>query len=237
MKSRSPSFSSAEDLVILTLPQGLVLAGEEEAVQRGEKILADLEQQMEDPGEKLVYWYSCKHSNPEDIAAVLGQVYDSLIGAQIEKKHESAASQTTPANTPSQEPCPLPVFPCPSTVYNPVLPVNPAFVQPGVIDSSPKSTFGSFIVDSKTASILMVVRREELSKIKTILKKLDVPKRMVQIDVLLVEKRLQDRRQVGIDMLNINSKLEVPHETGVSFQTEEFKAHKGLLQFLFQRHP
>ena len=83
----------------------------------------------------------------------------------------------------------------------------------------------------------MVVRREELAKIKTILKKLDVPKRMVQIDVLLVEKRMQDRRQVGINLLNINSNLNVPHETGVSFQTDDHMPNKGLLQFLFKRPP
>ena len=235
-KNRAPFFPGADDLAILTLPQGLVLAGEEAAVQRGERILTDLEQQLEDPGEKLVYWYSCKHSNPEDIAAVLTQVYDSLIGAQMEKKEGPPAAPSPPANISSQEPCPLPVFPCPSTVYNPVMPVSPAFVQPGVIDNMKlKSNFGNFVVDSKTASILMVVRREELSKIKTLLKKLDVPKRMVQIDVLLVEKRLTDQKQVGINLLNINSKLEVPHETGASFQTEQTKPNKGLLQFLFQR--
>jgi general secretion pathway protein D len=235
-KSRAPFYPGADELSILTLPQGLVLAGEGESVQRGEKILSDLEQQLEDPGEKLVYWYSCKHSNPEDIAGVLAQVYDSLIGAAMEKKAETPPPPPSP-NAPSQEPCPLPVFPCPNTVYNPVLPVNPAFIQPGVIDTKQKSTFGNFVVDAKTASILMVVRREELPKIKSLLKKLDVPKRMVQIDVLLVEKKLTDRKQVGINLLNINSNLQVPHETGASFQTEDFKPNKGLLQFVFKRPP
>lgn len=239
-KGRSASSFNlgGDELSILTLPQGLVLAGEEEAVKRAEKIVMDLEQQLEDPGEKIVYWYSCKHSNPEDIAGVLTQVYDSLIGAQMEKKPESLSPSPQPApNIPSQEPCPSPVFPCPNTVYNPVLPVNPNFVQPQLIEKQPKSQFGSFIVDSKTASILMVVRREELTKIKSLLKKLDVPKRMVQIDVLLVEKKLQDRRQVGINLLNIDSNLKVPHETGISFQTEDFKPNKGLFQFLFKRPP
>jgi general secretion pathway protein D len=76
-----------------------------------------------------------------------------------------------------------------------------------------------------------------LPKIKNLLKKLDVPKRMVQIDVLLVEKKMTDRKQVGINLLNINNKLSVPHETGISFQTEDKKPNKGLLQFLFQRPP
>jgi general secretion pathway protein D len=240
-KTKGPGYPGFDDLSILTLPQGLVLAGESDAVQRGEKILNDLERQLEDPSEKVVYWYSCKHSNPEDIAAVLSQVYDSLIGVPLEKKSESQSPQPpNPAPIPLQEPCPLPVFPCPSTAFNPVMPVSPGFVQAGVIDPNRKSVFGNFIVDPKTASILMVVRREEMQKIKTLLKKLDVPKRMVQIDVLLVEKTMQDRRQVGVNFLNINnnlSKEEVSHNaTGVSFQTDDPR-NKGLLQFLYQKRP
>ena len=42
---------------------------------------------------------------------------------------------------------------------------------------------------------------KELAKIKSLLKKLDVPKRMVQLDVLLVEKKLRNRKEVGINLL------------------------------------
>lgn len=234
-----PSFypGAEEELSILCLPQGLVLIGNDEAVSRGERILADLEVQLEDPGEKVVFWYSCKHSNPEDIAAVLEQVHDSLIGATLERKAEPPPPQP-PLSVPPVEPNPAQVFPFPpGAVFNPVNPVNPAFVQPGVIDTKPKSTFGNFIVDPKTASILMVVRREELGKIKSLLKKLDVPKRMVQIDVLLVEKRLTDRKQIGINLLNFGSTAKAPHETGLIFNTEEHGPDKGLLKFIFQRPP
>ncbi len=63
--------SAADELSILALPQGLILIGETETVDRGHRILTDLESQLEDPGEKVIFWYSCKHSNPEDIAGVL----------------------------------------------------------------------------------------------------------------------------------------------------------------------
>lgn len=237
-KGRPPFYSGAEeDLSILPLPQGLVLIGSEESVSRGERILEDLQAQLEDPGEKVVFWYSCKHSNPEDIASVLEQVHDSLIGASLEKKPEPQAP-SPPLSVPPFEPNPAQVFPYPpGAVFNPVNPVNPNFVQPGIIDSKPKSTFGNFIVDPKTASILMVVRREELGKIKSLLKKLDVPKRMVQIDVLLVEKRFTDRKQIGINLLNFGSTAKAPHETGLIFNTEEHGFDKGVLKFIFQRPP
>ena len=239
-----PNFypSGADELATLTLPQGLVLVGESDTVDRAERIVADLEAQLDDPGEKLIYWYSCKHSNPEDIAAVLEKVYDSLIGCSFEKKGDGSSSQSAIAPPPpppspalSSEPNPVPMYPGQNTVFNPVLPANPAFIQPGTIDKSEKASFGNFIVDTKTTSILMVVRREELPKIKALLKKMDVPKRMVQLDVLLVEKKLTDRRQVGFNLLQFGTNTSGRKENAISFDTNELAVNKGILSYIFSR--
>ncbi|MFI5343485.1 MAG: hypothetical protein ACHQUC_04615, partial [Chlamydiales bacterium] len=236
LKAR-PNFSpvGADELTILSLPQGLVLVGENETVNRGEKIIADLDAQLDDPGEKIIYWYSCKHSNPEDIAAVLEKVYDSLLGSGFERKPEpvivpvsTAIPGTPPAPALSSEPAPPNLYPGPNTVFNPVLPANPPFVQPGTIDKNQKVSFGNFIVDAKTTSILMVVRREELPKIKALLKKMDVPKRMVQLEVLLVEKRLTDRREVGFDLLQFGTNASKKNENAASFGSASHQNHHHL---------
>jgi len=225
-----------DELIVLGLPQGLVLVGEPESTERGEKILQDLESQLEDPGEKVIYWYPCKHSNPEDIAAVLEKVYDSLIGSNFEKKAEAVAAPPPPP-VPPQEPNPAQVFPYPPTnsAYNPVLPANPNFIQPGVIEKKAPSNFGRFVVDTKTTSLLMVVRREELPKIKGLLKKLDVPKRMVQLDVLLVEKRLTDRNQIGVNLLQIGTNSSGKKESAVSFDTQPLAPKRGILEFIYSK--
>ena len=234
-KGRPPFYpNGADELITLTLPQGLVLVGEGETVERGQKILSDLECQLEDPGEKLIYWYACKHSNPEDIAAVLEKVYDSLIGSSFEKKVEAPPQPPQPPQPPP-EPLPNQVFPPASTAYQPVLPAGAPFVQPGTIDKKASATFGNFVVDTKTTSILMVVRREELPKIKSLLKKLDVPKRMVQLDVLLVEKKLQDRRQVGINILQIGTNSSGKKESAVTFDTNQHAFNKGVLSFIYSK--
>lgn len=237
-----PNFNAitGDDLTVLSLPQGLVLIGENETVTRGEKIIADLEEQLDDPGEKVIYWYSCKHTNPEDIAAVLEKVYDSLIGSGFEKKGDSPptpGSPPTPSPAPvlSSEPSPAPMYPGQNTIFNPVLPANPPFVQPGVVDKNRKTAFGNFIVDPKTTSILMVVRREELSKIKTLLKKMDVPKRMVQIEVLLVEKKLTDRKQMGFDLLQFGTNSNEKNENAVTFNAPERGWGNGVLSYIFSR--
>ena len=95
--------------------------------------------------------------------------------------------------------------------------------------------FGNFIVDSKTTAILMVVRREELPKIKALLKKLDVPKRMVQLDVLLVEKKLTDRKQIGINLLKLGTSASNTTKNALTFDNEEKAIHKGILSFMFSR--
>ena len=252
-----PNFSSigADELSILPLPQGLVLVGENETVSRGEKIIADLESQLDDPGEKVIYWYACKHSNPEDIAAVLEKVYDSLVGSGFDRKPEGGGSFQTATGAPpapalSSEPIPQNPYSGPNTVFNPTLPANPPFVQPGTIDKAHKTAFGNFIVDTKTTSILMVVKREELPKIKALLKKMDVPKRMVQLDVLLVEKRLTDRKEVGFDLLQFGTNASGQKENAMSFGSphlkksetggKEVSSHpggfaKGVLSYIFSR--
>jgi general secretion pathway protein D len=231
-----PTFyaSGADELLALTLPQGLVLVGENETVERGQKILAELENQLEDPGEKLIYWYACKHSNPSDIAEVLEKVYDSLVGSNFDKKCEAPPPPPQPP-TPPPEPLPNQVFPPASTAYQPVMPAGAPFVQPGVIDKKENECLGNFIVDQKTTSILMVVRREELPKIKSLLRKLDVPKRMVQLDVLLVEKKLQDRKQIGINLLQIGKNSSGQKESSVSFDTNETAFRKGVLSFMYSK--
>lgn len=226
IKGRPPFYPTATDeLAILTLPQGLVLIGEKETVDRGERILSDLELQLEDPGEKIIYWYTCKHSTPDEIASVLEKVYDSLIGSNLEQK-ENAPQEPVKLEKEGK-----------NTAFNPILPASAPFVQPGVIDKEKKANtaFGSFVVDQKTNSILMVVRREELSKIKALLKKLDVPKKMVQLDVLLVEKRLTDRKQVGFNLLQIGRNTSSQKETALSFDTNDRAISKGILSFIFSR--
>ena len=233
-----PAFypSSADELVCLTLPQGLVLVGEADTVDRGQRVLQDLEAQLEDPGEKVIYWYACKHSDPQDIAEVLGKVYDSLTGSHFEKKSEAVNTPPPPPPTPNQEPNGAQIFPPPNNAYNPILPAQAPFIQPATIEKPTPSTFTNFIVDNKSTSVLMVVKREELPKIKTILKKLDVPKRMVQLDVLLVEKKLTDRKQVGINLLQFGQNSSGIKQEALSFSTDAGALDKGILKFLFSKN-
>ncbi|HSX37738.1 MAG TPA: hypothetical protein VLE95_02785 [Chlamydiales bacterium] len=228
--------SAADELSVLLLPQGLVLVGEADTVERGHRILSDLENQMEDPSEKVIYWYSCKHSNPEDVALVLEKVYDSLIGSSLEKKTEVFVYPPPPPPPPAEPgQLPGPIYPPANTPFNPILPATAPFIQPALLEKNQRVSFGNFIVDSKTSSLLMVVRREELSKIKSLLKKLDIPKRMVQLDVLLIEKKLIDHKQIGINLLQLGTSSSNTTQNALSFNNEAQALHKGIFRFIFSR--
>ena len=89
-----------------------------------------------------------------------------------------------------------------------------------------------FIPDPKTGNLLMVVRRDALVKIKELLRKLDVPKKMVQLEVLLFEKRLTNQNDFGLDLMKIGT-----HRNGVNFHSHiaPKPKHKGVLEFVFKQ--
>ncbi len=49
----------------------LVFIGSKETVDRAEKIVKDTEEQLEDPSEMTIYLYTCRHSDPSDLALTL----------------------------------------------------------------------------------------------------------------------------------------------------------------------
>ncbi|MCH9812171.1 hypothetical protein K0U07_05375 [bacterium] len=77
----------------------------------------------------------------------------------------------------------------------------------------------------------MVVRKDTLGKIKDVIKKLDTPKKMVEIEVLLCERRVDNSSKSGINLLKLAGSASGKHFTGTSFNGE--KSSSGILEFLF----
>ena len=70
IEKNRPPFNKVEQegLTIFPLGQGnsLVLIGQEEIVERAEKVVRDTEEQLQNPTEMTVSVYSCRHSDPTD---------------------------------------------------------------------------------------------------------------------------------------------------------------------------
>lgn len=211
-----------ETLSIFSLGSGnaLVLIGTQEVVDRAEKIVHSTEEQLLDPSEITVHLYSCRHSDPADLAKVLEKVYNSLLMIAPEPAKELDAnfqSKGMGPNTPDG--------------YQPT---PPLVISPKPLDYGAKADLEvregteHFIPDPKTGTLLMVVRRDALAKIKDLLKQLDVPKKMVQIEVLLFEKKLNTQNNFGFNLLKIGG------ENRAEFHGHFAPKGRGVLEFLFK---
>jgi len=235
-KARAPfAKPEQEGLGIFSLPHSnsLVFIGSKESVERAEKIVKDTEEQLENPSEMTIYLYTCRHSDPNDLAQVLERVYSSLI---------FAAQEGAPSETDLNYQSAIQGAKAPPDGYPPAQPlvITPPPLHPGISTKVEieQNVPGHFIPDPKTGTVLMTVRRDTLSKIKELLKKLDVPKKMVQIEVLLFERKINSQNNFGLNLLRLGKP-----DNGVTYRPT---AHphidhhhkgkdigKGVLQFFF----
>lgn len=213
-----------EGLVIFPMGQGnsLVLIGQEEIVERAEKIVVETEEQLQNPAEMSVFLYTCRHSDPSDLSKILEKVYSALLVSVLDAKESydlSYSQQGIPYRTPDgyAPNAPMPVAPPPLK--------NGSFIAAEV-----ETGANHFIPDPKTGNLLMVVRKDVLARIKTLLKQLDIPKKMVQIEVLLFERILNNNDSFGLNLLKLGSNRNKINYTSL------FTPHgRGVFEYLFHK--
>ncbi len=224
-RSRSTFGKNDPDgLVVYSLSQGnaIVLIGQQSIVDRAEKIVRETEEQLLDPCENAIFIYACKHSDPADLAEMLEKVYISLLTVPSEDSHENvdvnfhAQSQRGRTFDGYETNAPLVVAP---------QPLNPGMSARLEIEQG----IDHFIPDPKTGNLMMVVRRDTYPRIREILRRLDVPKKMVQIEVLLFERRLSNQNSFGMNLLKLGNE-----KNGVSFEGLFAPMGKGVFEFFFK---
>jgi general secretion pathway protein D len=231
------------EIAILPLPaeNSLVLVGSKDLVDNAEQIIEKTESQIEKPCEMTVFWYNCKHSDPQDLADVLEKVYYSLICYSLDKDQNKITNQTN-IKIDLQEPFDPDLYngemitsPDGSMTKASNV-IDPPAALPGTIASQTKtSKTQNFIPYPKTGSLMMVVRKDTLPKIKEVLKKLDVPKKMVQIEVLLCERKLRNQTNSGLNVLKLGSAASGTRQTAIDFEASNSSRLQGIFEFLVSR--
>lgn len=236
-KNKISMLRTSEDLTIMPLAHdsSLVIVGLKEMVKKAEEIVKETEDQIHNPSEMTVHWYTCRHSDPVEVATVLEKVYATLIFSSTDNGEKDLLDREFPSMGDELQL----QYPQPAITYGPQGPlpvVNPPIVIPGKIeDQKKKSSTFNFIPYPKTGSIMMVIRRDTLEKIKELLKKLDVPKKMVHIEVMLFEKMIKNQNNFGLNLLKIGSPASNTHETGAQYEAQPGSLLKGVFQFIMSR--
>ncbi len=229
-KNRAPFGKIDHDTLsvfALAHSNSLIFIGSKESVERAEKIVQETEEQLEDPAEMTISLYTCRHSNPVDLAQILEKVYVSLLTTNHDLPHTaiSYSSEVTGSKVPPEGYPPMPP-----------LVVAPPPLKSGIFTKTDieQGFTEHFIPDPKTGTILMTVRRDVLEKIKDLLKQLDIPKKMVQIEVLLFERRINSQINFGLNLLKLgktHNGVTYTPVVGPSATKDSFS--KGVMQFFF----
>ena len=231
----------AQQLKVLSftsMPQALFLLGTREQLDRAQLMIAEVQAQLQDPQERVVYWYTCKHTEAEDLAKVLEKVYNLMINAPALAPATGKEGQDIQIHDKiiiQGDTCPPPVlYPQPDLLIKPQ-PVLNAGMAP---DKKQKEAFGNFIVDAKSGSIIMVVEKEMLTKLKELIYKMDQPNKMVQIEVLLFEKRVTDRNSFGLNLLRMGAVASGTDSNALTWNYDaatQTANNNGILSFLMSR--
>jgi len=227
-------------LTVIALPkvaQAVFLIGTADEIRKAEEIIREVENQVGAARDKSIFSYSVKHSDPEDLAQVLSKIYELMIAnrvgfqtrdpSQVEQElqeqlrgvEDRARQEIQDAVRQERENLersqPIPSYFTPPFYQQGGYSINPRPIetQSGVQDREVNVGRDNFIVDPKTGTLIMVVETDILPKLKEIIAKLDVPKKMVQIEVLLFERILQRDISYGLNLLKIGSAASQQHRT------------------------
>lgn len=231
-------------ITLQNIGQALFLVGTQEEIRKAEEIIREVETQVGDAKEKVIHWYTAKHSNAEDLANVLAKIYVLTVqqaasgnAAATEKDvNEVIAEFTFEQSLPPPPHLPMTAG-CGATDNDCCYYLNDCNFEAAKAreerNRDPNRNRTNFIVDPKTGSIVMVVEAALLPQIKDLIKRLDVPKKMVQLEVLLFEKRLRRQNDFGLNLLKVGTAASQTHASSALWNTPP-EAH-GVFQYLLSR--
>lgn len=235
------------------IASAVFLIGTREEIRKAETIIREVEEQVGESQGRTIYWYTVKHAEAEELADVLFRIYNLMITRQIGGEDlgdgpangQNVIEDNIRIDTAPPMPPPPPLLPPLGTSAYPINAYQRGLYQEGgyVVNKIPPQirppaniNRDNFIVDLKTGTIVMVVEIDILPKIKELIRKLDVPKKMVQLEVLLFEKRLNFEDDYGLQLLKTGSKASNTNSTGSTFNViNAFSPLPGIFDFFISR--
>jgi len=211
--------------------QAIFLVGTREEIRKAEEIVYQVESQVGDATARSIFWYHVKHSDPEELAQVLQKIYYLLVTTRSERADFLDDMAQIAASDPGAL-LPPPVIPPPPlqmgyqpAAYRGIYEEGYFLTDRFLVNPDPRSLprmpanegRENFLVDLKSGSIVMVVEVDLIPKLKELLKKLDVPKKMVQIEVMLFETVIERNNNMGLNLLQLGSLASNTNSTSLTY--------------------
>jgi general secretion pathway protein D len=260
-KIKSGDVNALNVIALPKIAQAVFLIGTREEIKKAEDIIAEVENQVAGARQKEVFMYHVKHSDPEELADVLERIYIMMMQNRIQyvdpeieklKAENFLAREREDVLREDErrdryflereylEPTPIRVYQQSYYQQGGYL-VNPRPIEPAFPERKEfNKNRDNFIIDPKTGLLVMVVEVDLIQKLKDVIKKLDVPKRMVQIEVLLFEKRIRNTNSYGLNLLRIGTLASQTHATSLLWNNigtikHPMPENAGIFQFLISR--
>lgn len=249
----NPNINNGDNgLKIIPLAQvarALFLVGTREEIRKAEKIIWEVEDQVGEARGKVIYWYTTRHSEAEELAEVLARIYYLMVssgadygnGEDININPDGPAQIQKNITVEAPPPPPPPLLPH-RRPYEQGFFLDESYVvnnRPPLLPPPVNVDRDNFLVDPKTGGIVMVVEADILPKLKELIRKLDVPKKMCLIEVLLFEKKINRENDFGMNLLAIGSKASQTHQTAATFNQGANGTNPsiplGIFEFLISR--
>lgn len=243
--------SSLRVIALQNIAQAIFLVGTKDEIRKAEEIVRQVEAQIGETRKKEIVWYHVKHSDPEELAQVLVKIYDLMImtnigseefpetpmaEAELRQQRAAAIRNEVVEGVAALPKIPLGVVNDTGFLSSSNYLINPEDIRPP--RPPPNQGRDNFLVDPKTGSLIMVIEGDLVLEMKNLIKKLDVPKRMVQIEVMLVEQVIENRNDIGLNLLKIGSLASQCNNTSFLFNDRPTAAvPPGITDFLISRAP
>lgn len=208
--------------------RGILLFGNCEQIERACHMIQEIEGQLARSTGRQLLWYLCKHEKPPVLARLAAELLEML-------EEDGGKGDLSEARLPRSLSDPLQV----SQLETP----DPKEVDAGKAQmaedgartclSSEFRGAGRIAVDAKSGYLVLAIPPHLESPLRAALERFDRPKHMVQIDFLLIERKIADTNRSGIQLLRLGAHAAQTSEWGADFSRSASgnEPSRGILDF------
>ncbi|MGX9726593.1 MAG: type II secretion system secretin GspD [Candidatus Electronema sp. VV] len=190
----------------------LIVFGTQEQIAKLKLMLAELDVAVADQGGNI-HVYNLQHANAEEMVKVLTSLPSGKPGSDSAAANKSVAAAAPRPKT-GEEPQPK-AEGTPQQAAAPIL-------------SAQLSTDIKITADPETNTLIIIASKEEYLVLEEVIKKLDIPRRMVYLEALIMEVSIDKQFEIGAEWGGLGSFHDETGTLGAGFSKSSFNLISGV---------